>query len=198
VGTSRTPKGFSVASKTAARMPAAYTQSGAGDNPRGAAAAHRRQPLDRPPRARRAGGQADSPTIRQGVHVVDDGRRWRPETRLPTSEARHRAHQSKGAPVNRDDLCYESTVSLARRIRAGEVSPLQAVNAYLERIERVDPRVHSYLHVAADHAVAAARRAEQALAERRALGPLHGVPLAVKDLFDTAGIPTTCGSPRIL
>src|SRR5262249_61707137 len=37
-----------------------------------------------------------------------------------------------------------------------------------------------------------------ALAERRALGPLHGVPLAVKDLFDTAGIPTTCGSPRIL
>jgi Asp-tRNA(Asn)/Glu-tRNA(Gln) amidotransferase A subunit family amidase len=41
--------------------------------------------------------------------------------------------------VNRDALCYESTVSLARRIRAGEVSPLQAVNAYLERIERVDP-----------------------------------------------------------
>ena len=55
--------------------------------------------------------------------------------------------------MNRDALCYESTVSLARRIRAGEVSPLQAVNAYLERIERVDPRVHSYLHVAADHAL---------------------------------------------
>ena len=100
--------------------------------------------------------------------------------------------------MNPDDLCYESTVSLARRIRAGEVSPLQAVNAYLERIERVDPRVHSYLHVAADHAVAAARRAEQALAAGGELGPLHGVPLAVKDLFDTAGMPTTCGSPRIL
>jgi amidase len=100
--------------------------------------------------------------------------------------------------VNSDDLCYESTVSLARRIRAGEVSPLQAVGAYLDRIERVDRRVHSYLHVAADHAVAAARRAEQALADGRRLGPLHGVPVAVKDLFDTAGIPTTCGSPRIL
>ena len=100
--------------------------------------------------------------------------------------------------MNRDDLCYESTVSLARRIRAGEVSPLQAVDAYLERIERVDPRVHSYLHVAADHAVAAARRAEQALAAGGELGPLHGVPVAVKDLFDTAGMPTTCGSPRIL
>jgi len=100
--------------------------------------------------------------------------------------------------VNRDDLCYESTVSLVRRIRAGEVSPLQAVNASLERIERVDPRVHGYLHVAAEHALDAARRAEQALAERRELGALHGVPVAVKDLFDTAGMPTTCGSPRIL
>jgi len=100
--------------------------------------------------------------------------------------------------VNREDLCYESTVSLARRIRAKEVSPLEAVNAYLERIERVDPRVHSYLHVAADHALEAARRAEQALTGSRELGLLHGVPVAVKDLFDTAGIPTTCGSPRIL
>ena len=72
--------------------------------------------------------------------------------------------------MDRDDLCYESTVSLARRIRAGEVSPLDAVDAYLERIDRVDPRVHSYLHVAADHALQSARRAEEALArgvERR-------------------------------
>ena len=99
--------------------------------------------------------------------------------------------------MNRDDLCYASTVSLARWIRAGEVSPLQAVDAYLDRIERVDPRVHSYLHVAADHARAAARCAEQALAVGGELGPLHGVPLAVKDLFDTTGIRTTCGSPRI-
>jgi amidase len=89
-------------------------------------------------------------------------------------------------------------VSLARRIRAGEVSPSQAVNAYLDRIERVDPQVRSYLHVAADHALQAARQAEQALVEGREIGVLHGVPVAVKDLFDTAGMPTTCGSPRIL
>jgi amidase len=100
--------------------------------------------------------------------------------------------------VDRDDLCFEPTVSLARRIRAGEVSPSQAVHAYLDRIERVDRRVHSYLHVAADHALQAARRAEDALSKRHRMGVLHGVPLAVKDLFDTAGIPTTCGSPRIL
>ncbi len=48
--------------------------------------------------------------------------------------------------MNRDDLCYESTVSLARLIRTGEVSPSEAVNTYLDRIERVDGRVHSYLH----------------------------------------------------
>ncbi len=100
--------------------------------------------------------------------------------------------------MNRDDLCYESTVSLARLIRAGEVSPREAVDAYLERIESVDPRLHSYLHVAADHALNAAQRAEQALVERRELPLLHGVPVAVKDLFDAAGMPTTCGSPRIL
>ena len=92
--------------------------------------------------------------------------------------------------MNKDDLCYESTTSLARRIRAGEVSPRDAVTAYLERIERVDPRVHAYLHVAAEHALAAARRAEQVLADGRALGLLHGVPVAVKDLFDTAGLTT--------
>ena len=84
---------------------------------------------------------------------------------MGSAAARHQnVRQGSHVSVNRDDLCYESTVSLARRIRAGEVSPLQAVNAYLERIERVDPRVHSYLHVAADHALQAARRAEQAIA----------------------------------
>src|SRR5262249_59225620 len=103
----------------------------------------------------------------------------------------------EGAPVNRDDLCYESTVSLARRIRAGEVSPRQAVDAYLERIQRVDPRVHSYLHVAADHALRTAQRAEEALAVGRELGPLHGVPVAVKGLFCTPGTPAHRGSPRI-
>ena len=75
--------------------------------------------------------------------------------------------------MNPDALCYESTVSLARRIRAGEVSPLQAVNAYLERIEQVDPRVHSYLHVAADHAL----RPELS-ARRRCLGA-HDVQIRI-------------------
>lgn len=100
--------------------------------------------------------------------------------------------------MTHDDLCFEPTVSLARRIRAGEIAPRDAVEAYLARIERLDPSLNAYLHVAADHARDAARRAEEALAAKRDLGPLHGVPVAVKDIFDAAGMPTTCGSPRIL
>ncbi|MBY0276202.1 amidase, partial [Candidatus Binatia bacterium] len=100
--------------------------------------------------------------------------------------------------MSRDDLCFESSVSLARRIRAGDVPPRDAVEAYLDRIARLDASLNAYLHVAADHARDAARRAEDALAAKRDVGPLHGVPIAVKDIFDIADMPTTCGSPRIL
>jgi len=97
-----------------------------------------------------------------------------------------------------DDICYEPIVRLAARIRAKEMSPTEVVQAHLDRIERLNPLVNAYLTVSADRALAAARRAEDALARGEDVGPLHGVPVAVKDLFDTAGIATTCGSPRIL
>ena len=95
-------------------------------------------------------------------------------------------------------LAYESATSLRRRIAVKELSPRELVDGFLRRIEQRDPQVHSYLYVAADRAAEAARRAEQAVMDGRELGPLHGVPVAVKDLFDTQGIETTCGSPRIL
>src|SRR5438093_13479120 len=95
------------------------------------------------------------------------------------------------------DLVYESATSLRRRIALKELSPRELVDGVLRRIEQLDPRVHAYLYVAADRAAEAARRAEQAVMDGRELGPLHGVPVAVKDLFDTQGIETTCGSPRI-
>jgi len=79
-----------------------------------------------------------------------------------------------------------SVVEVARRIRAGELSPREAVESYLDRIERLDGPINSYLTV----------RAEEALAEAGAApdGPLHGVPIAVKDVIDVAGTPTTAAS----
>jgi aspartyl-tRNA(Asn)/glutamyl-tRNA(Gln) amidotransferase subunit A len=82
---------------------------------------------------------------------------------------------------------------LARRLRAGELSPREAVQHYLERIEALDGRVGAYITVRAEEALAAATTLE-ATAER---GPLWGVPIAVKDMIDVAGTPTTAAS-RVL
>jgi aspartyl-tRNA(Asn)/glutamyl-tRNA(Gln) amidotransferase subunit A len=83
---------------------------------------------------------------------------------------------------------------LGRLIRSREVSPVEATEAYLERIDRIDGQVNSYITVCHEEARQAAREAEQAIASGQYRGPLHGVPVAVKDQFDTAGIRTTYGS----
>jgi aspartyl-tRNA(Asn)/glutamyl-tRNA(Gln) amidotransferase subunit A len=83
---------------------------------------------------------------------------------------------------------------LAARIRRGETSSLDAVETYLERIDRIDGRVKSYITVAADEARERAFEADRALEQGGLLGPLHGLPIALKDNVDTAGIRTTVGS----
>ena len=98
------------------------------------------------------------------------------------------------ADVQGDGLAFLSVAELGRRIRAGEVSPVEAAEAYLERIGRIDGRLNSYITVCADEARRAARTAERDIAAGRYLGPLHGIPVAVKDQFDTAGVRTTYGS----
>lgn len=82
---------------------------------------------------------------------------------------------------------------LAAAIRARRVSPTEAVQAALARIEQ-GARLNAFITVTPDAALAQARVAERDLAEGRARGPLHGVPFSVKDLTDTAGVPTTMGS----
>ena len=82
-------------------------------------------------------------------------------------------------------------------IATKELSPVEVVRDHLERIERLDGTLRSYITVCGDAALEAARAAEAALASGRPVGPLHGVPIALKDLYDTRGVLTTGGS-RIL
>jgi amidase len=92
------------------------------------------------------------------------------------------------------DLCYTPATDLARLIRRRAVSPLEVTRAVLERIARVNPAVNAYCTVAAEQALADARRATAALRRSARPGPLHGVPVSIKDLTPTRGIRTTWGS----
>ena len=95
-----------------------------------------------------------------------------------------------------DELCWLSATDLAALIRRRKVSPVEVVDAVLERIERLNPQLNAYVTVTADEARRAAKQAERELARRRAaLGPLHGVPFSVKDLVITKGVRTTFGTP---
>jgi aspartyl-tRNA(Asn)/glutamyl-tRNA(Gln) amidotransferase subunit A len=95
------------------------------------------------------------------------------------------------------DLHYLTLAEAARLVRERAVSPVELTRTALERIERLDGRLRSFITVTAESALEEARRAEAAVGLQSALAPLHGVPIALKDLFDTAGVATTAGS-RIL
>ena len=92
------------------------------------------------------------------------------------------------------NICYIPATELGERIAAGDISSMEATEAYLERINRLDGNYASYITVTADRALEDARRADAEIAAGNRRGPLHGVPVAVKDQFDTAGILTTNGS----
>ena len=92
------------------------------------------------------------------------------------------------------NLCYLSATDLGERIAAGEISSVEATEAYLDRIAQLDGNYASYITVTAERAREDARRADAEIAAGNRRGPLHGVPVAVKDQFDTAGILTTNGS----
>src|SRR6476659_1927451 len=82
----------------------------------------------------------------------------------------------------------------AAAIRNREVSPVELVDHYLDRIERINPEVGAFVHIAPDRARAGAKDAESAVTSRTDLPPLHGVPTAIKDLYLTADMPTSFGT----
>ncbi|WDZ87332.1 Asp-tRNA(Asn)/Glu-tRNA(Gln) amidotransferase subunit GatA [Micromonospora cathayae] len=92
------------------------------------------------------------------------------------------------------DLITLSAAELAGLVASGETSAVEVTRAHLDRIAAVDDRVHAFLHVDTDGALAAARDVDARRAAGEQLGPLAGVPVAVKDVLTTKGVPTTVGS----
>ena len=93
-----------------------------------------------------------------------------------------------------DEVCFKPAVEIAALVRNRTVSPVEVTAAFLARIDARNPALNAFVTVVADAALAAARAAETAVVRGRDLGPLHGVPFAVKDLVFTAGVRTTAGS----
>jgi len=97
--------------------------------------------------------------------------------------------------MNKSELPFLSATELSKLMAAKEVSPVEATEAYLERIESLDSKLRAFVTVTADVALEAAKKAEQEIAQGNHRGPMHGVPVAVKDQIYTKGILTTGGSP---
>jgi amidase len=93
------------------------------------------------------------------------------------------------------ELCFLTARELAARLRRREVSAREVTEAHLRQIERLNPKVNAIVTLTADQALADASAADDRMAHGEAVGPLHGIPVAHKDLFETKGVRTTFGSP---
>ena len=96
--------------------------------------------------------------------------------------------------MDKQDIPFLTTAELGELIRTREVSPVEATAAYLDRIDSLNFKFNSYLTICRNEAIAAAKEAERAIAAGNYLGPMHGIPVAVKDQLWTKGVRTTAGS----
>jgi aspartyl-tRNA(Asn)/glutamyl-tRNA(Gln) amidotransferase subunit A len=92
------------------------------------------------------------------------------------------------------DLHWLTASQAAQAIAARKLSPVELMTALLERVDRLDPKLHAFTRLDGEAAMAAARGAEAEIASGHLRGPLHGVPVGIKDIIDVAGLPTTCHS----
>ena len=96
--------------------------------------------------------------------------------------------------MNSEDLAYLPTHELATRIKERQISPVEVVTTYLERIDRFNPSLNAYITVCREDALRNAHMCEKAIVNRENVGPLHGVPIGLKDQIYTKEIRTTAGS----
>src|SRR3712207_4329390 len=99
-----------------------------------------------------------------------------------------------GGGMDANDVGFATARDLAADIRVGQVSPVEVVDALLARIERLNPQTNAFCLVLDDEARAAARSAEEAVRRGETLGPLHGVPVAIKDQMNVTGARVAFGS----
>jgi aspartyl-tRNA(Asn)/glutamyl-tRNA(Gln) amidotransferase subunit A len=96
------------------------------------------------------------------------------------------------------DLHWMTATEAAQAITARKLSPVELMKALLERIARLDPKLNVFIRFDGDAAMDAAKAAEAEVASGRLRGPLHGVPVGIKDIIDVAGVPTTCHSKILI
>jgi len=101
---------------------------------------------------------------------------------------------SAGAQTVSSSPTEWTLVQASEQLRRGKVSPVELTRACLSRIEKLNPKINAYITVMAEQSLAQARDLEAELRAGKSRGPLHGIPIALKDLFDTAGVRTTCAS----
>src|SRR4051794_39054662 len=96
-----------------------------------------------------------------------------------------------------DELAYESATAMAARIRAKEGSSREVLEVLLDRVDRLDKDVNSVVTIDAERARRVAAAADDVLARGDDVGPFHGVPVTIKDSWQTAGMRTTSGAPEL-
>lgn len=97
--------------------------------------------------------------------------------------------------MTEEELAFLDATSVAKLLHTRQLSPVELTHQMLQRVHRLEPQLVSYALVTPEVAMAQAREAERLLLQRRVLGPLHGVPIALKDLCYTKGIRTMAGMP---
>ncbi|TMA60927.1 MAG: hypothetical protein E6J80_01385, partial [Deltaproteobacteria bacterium] len=110
-------------------------------------------------------------------------------------ETNHHIVERKESVVS--ELAYVTAIELAQKIRQRAVSSREVLDHLLERVAKLDKGINSVVTIAAERARADADAADAALARGEVRGPLHGVPMTVKDSFQTAGMRTTSGAPEL-
>ncbi len=125
--------------------------------------------------------------------------RWNPTLpgmkSLPLRNQFIRSNEEPGPlPLNSAEIAFAPVTRLSRWIERRQLTSTQLTNIYLRRIEQYDPKLRCIITLTADLALAQAKKADAEIAAGKYRGPLHGIPFGVKDLLDTAGIPTTYGA----